>query len=165
MEFLDYYPVYYIMSVKDNEKNFKNCLNDYPLLSNIPSLIIANYDSWFGLWTKNIVSVAIEIECVNKVTDWIAWLQTRAIYAQEYLTRQQGFTGVSETLTKFVDTPETSSDYTGDAHTTNVTKASTSQDNIASLNALRPIIETIIHDFRKVWLLPQETDTLLPNDD
>ena len=98
----------------------------------------------------------ISAEKINQATRWTSYLRTKAIYWNDYIDRQKGFSGKQESISKFLDTPETEADYSGDSHITNISKSTTEADNALGLETLRPVIEMLVRDFRKTWLLPRE---------
>lgn len=136
-------------------KSFIECLNDYEALKNVPTLIYAAYQDWYGIWVDEDVENYIA-EMYNRVSKMQAWLRLKAVYLNDYITRQSGFTGKQGTTSKYLDTPETEADYSGETHITNLTKTETSGDNALGLETLRPIVESLVDEFRKTWLLPQE---------
>ncbi len=139
-----------------SDSRFRNCLNDYPNLKDAPALILSNYQDWYGNWTEEEDSTKVMQEHYNQLSRMISWLQTKAIYLNEYITRQSALKGTTTTTAKFLDTPETASDYSGDTHITNINKSETTADNVAGLETLRPIVESLVNDFRRTWLLPKE---------
>lgn len=136
---------------------FVKALDDYPNLKDVPTKIIANYQDWYGLWLDSSLTEAeVEAEKINQTGKMTAWLITKAIYWNDYIERQSKFSGKQESTSKFLDTPETETDYSGDTHVTNITKSTTEQDNALGLETLRPVIEMLVQEFRKTWLLPKE---------
>ena len=136
--------------------SFNQALMNYANLSNVPTLIASNYSDWYGLWTDETDEAKVKAECINQVTRWTSYLKTKAIYWNDYIDRQKGFTGKQESISKYLDTPETETDYSGDTHITNISKSTTEQDNALGLQTLRPVIEMMVNEFRKTWLLPKE---------
>ena len=156
MSNITFYTLDEVLAYGSNMTTFKESTSDYPNLKDLPTFIIANYSDWFGLWTEETEEAKISAEKVTMTSRWTAWLKTKGLYWDDYISRQSKFSGKTESVSKFIDTPETATDYTGDAHTTNVTKSTTEQDNALGLDSLRPFYEALISEFRKTWLLPKE---------
>lgn len=136
-------------------KDFIACLNDYNALKNVPTLIYGAYQDWYGIWVDEESENHIA-DMYNRLAKMQAWLRLKAVYLSDYITRQSGFTGTQSSTNKFLDTPETETDYSGETHITNLTKTETSGDNALGLETLRPIVESLVAEFRKTWLLPPE---------
>ena len=159
MSEMTFYTLDEVLAAGTNLTNFKGCLANYAKVSPALDLIIANYSDWFGLWLEagGMTEMEIIAEKINQCTRWTAWLKTKAIYWDDYLTRQSGFTGKQESVNRFLDTPETATDYTGqDTHVTNISRSETSSDNHLGLETLKPVIDLLVQDFRKTWLMPKE---------
>lgn len=156
MSSLTFYTLDEVLAYGSNMSTFKESTSDYTNLKDLPTFIIANYSDWFGLWTEETEEAKISAEKVTMTSRWTAWLKTKGLYWDDYIARQAKLTGKTESVSKFLDTPETATDYTGDSHITNVTKTETTADNTVGLDALRPFYEAIVHEFRKTWLLPKE---------
>ena len=157
MSNLTFYTMDEVLAVGTNLQIFKNCLVEYPNASLCLDEIIGNYGDWFGLWLdESLTEAEVKAAKISQVTRWTAYLRTKARYWQDYITRQKAFTGKQESTSKFLDTPETETDYSGDTHITNISKSTTEQDNALGLETLRPVIEMLVNDFRKTWLLPKE---------
>ena len=156
MSNLTFYTLDEVLAKSDKETSFRDCLNDYANVTLVTARVISMYGDWFGLWTEETDETKVKAECISMVTRWTSYLRTKAIYWNDYVTRQVGFTGKQESTSKFLDTPETESDYSGDTHITNLTKSTTETDNALGLETLRPVIEMMVEQFRKTWLLPKE---------
>jgi hypothetical protein len=158
MSNLTFYTLDEVLAAGSAYSAFRTCLDSYPNVKPCLELIIANYGDWFGLWldTTDMTDAQITAEKINQGTRWTSWLKTNAIYWNDYISRQSNFTGKQESTSKFLDTPETEADYSGDTHITNITKSTTETDNALGLETLRPVIETMVNQFRKTWLLPKE---------
>ena len=156
MSNLTFYTLDEILAKSNKSTEFTNCLSSYTNLSSVTQTIIGNYCDWYGLWTEETDETKIKAECISMVTRWSSYLKEKAIYWNDYIDRQKGFTGKQESTSKFLDTPETETDYSGDTHITNLTKSTTETDNALGLETLRPVIEMLVEQFRKTWLLPKE---------
>ncbi len=157
MSDMTFYTMNEVLSKASASATFVSCLYDYDNLQNVPEMILANCQDWYGLWVdSDSTETALEIECINIISMWTAWLRMKAVYLNDYITRQSGLTGTTTSIGKFLDTPETESDYSGDTHITSINKSETTADNVAGLEALRPIVESLVSDFRRTWLLPKE---------
>lgn len=129
-------------------------LSDTPL-SNVPALIEDLYGtSWYGVYIADEVSNDF---CAQIVYEWIAWLRVHSKFYAQYLEKQGNISNTVTSLNKYVDTPETALDYSGEEHTTNVTRVEhTDNSNTASLSTLRDYELQLIKQFRTAWLLPEE---------
>ena len=156
MSNITFYTLDEVLAYGSNMTTFKESTSDYPNLKDLPTFIIANYSDWFGLWTEETEEAKISAEKVTMTSRWTAWLKTKGLYWDDYISRQSSFSGKQESISKFLDTPETETDYSGDTHITNISKSTTEQDNALGLQTLRPVIEMMVNDFRKTWLLPKE---------
>jgi hypothetical protein len=156
MSNISFYTLDEVLAYGSNMSTFKESTSDYPNLKDLPTFIIANYSDWFGLWTEETEEAKINAEKVTMTSRWTAWLKTKGLYLDDYISRQSKFSGETTSTNKFLDTPETATDYSGDTHITNITKTETQSDNQLGLDALRPFYEAIVHEFRKTWLLPKE---------
>ena len=156
MSNLTFYTMDEVLAKSDKETSFRDCLTEYANVKLVTARIISLYGDWFGLWTEETDEAKVKAECISMVTRWTSYLRTNAIYWNDYISRQSNFTGKQESTSKFLDTPETEADYSGDTHITNLTKSTTETDNALGLETLRPVIETMVNQFRKTWLLPKE---------
>lgn len=149
-----------ILMWSEMESDFKNCLNSYPNLTSVTTKIIASYQTWFGLEASDETmktKLDTSIACKSIVYSWIAWLQLNAQELDERISLYKAVTGEESTLSKFIDTPETEADYSGDSHTTTVTKnVRTVDSNAAKMDLLKPWIKDFVERFRKTWLMPKE---------
>lgn len=157
VNFLDINSILYF---SDMESDFKNCLNSYSNLTGVPTKIIAGYQTWIGLEIDDETiktKLDTKLACQSIVYSWIAWLQLNAQELDERISLYKAVTGEESQLSKFIDTPETESDYSGDTHTTTVTKnVRTVDSNAAKLDLLKPWIKDLVERFRKTWLTPKE---------
>ena len=151
-----FYTLDEVLAKSNKETYFTDCLKDYANTTLVTARILSLYGDWYGLWTEETDETKIKAECISMVTRWTSYLRTKAIYWNDYIDRQKGFTGKQESTSKFLDTPETEGDYSGDTHITNISKSTTEQDNALGLETLRPVIEMMVEQFRKTWLLPKE---------
>ena len=156
MSNLTFYTLDEVLAKSDKETSFRDCLKDYANVTLVTARIIGMYGDWFGLWTEETDETKVKAECISMVSRWTSYLRTKAIYWNDYVSRQSNFTGKQESTSKFLDTPETETDYSGDTHITNLTKSTTETDNALGLETLRPVIEMMVEQFRKTWLLPKE---------
>ena len=158
MSNLTFYTMDEVLAAGSAYSTFRTCLDDYANVKPAIERIIGNYGDWFGLWldVTDMPDAQITAAKISQVTRWTSWLRTKAIYWNDYVARQVGFTGKQESTSKFLDTPETETDYSGDTHITNLTKSTTETDNALGLETLRPVIEMMVEQFRKTWLLPKE---------
>lgn len=155
---LTFYTLDEVLGAGTAYTTFRTCLDDYANVKPVIEKIIGNYGDWYGLWldVTDWPDAKITAEKINQVTRWTSWLRTKAIYWNDYISRQSTFSGKQESTSKFLDTPETETDYSGDTHVTNITKSTTETDNALGLETLRPVIEMLVEQFRKTWLLPKE---------
>ena len=158
MSNITFYTMDEVLAAGSAYSTFRTCLDDYANVKPAIEKIIGNYGDWFGLWldTTDMTDAQINAEKINQATRWTSYLRTKALYWNDYVSRQSSFTGKQESTSKFLDTPETETDYSGYTHITNITKSTTEQDNALGLQTLRPVIEMMVNDFRKTWLLPKE---------
>lgn len=153
---LTFYTLDEVLAKADKSSDFIWCLKGTDL-QNVPAGVIESYSNWYGLWLDSgLTDAEVKAECINQVVSWIAYVQKKALYWLEYIKRQKAFTGKQESTSKFLDTPETETDYSGDTHVTNITKSTTEQDNALGLETLKPVAEMLVEQFRKTWLLPKE---------
>ena len=132
-------------------------LADYPNIKQLPNMIVGNYGGWMGIWVEDgLTDAEIKAKCYSQCTLWNAWLIKKAEYWNDWFGRQKAIAGKTKTKGKFLDTPETEADYSGDSHITNVNVTETEGDNVAGMDRLRPVLETLVEEFRKTWLLPAE---------
>lgn len=150
----------FILTYSEMEYDFKNCLSSYSNLTGIPTKIIANYQTWIGLEMDDETiktKLDTKLACQSIVYSWIAWLQLNAQELDERISLYKAVTGEESQLSKFIDTPETEADYSGDSHTTTVTKnVRTVDSSAAKMDLLKPWIKDFVERFRKTWLTPKE---------
>ena len=153
---LTFYTMDEVLAKSSMSTTFNQCLASFANLTNVTTTLTGNYSDWYGLWTQETDDAKVKAECISMVTRWTSWLKMKAIYWNDYMTRQKAFSGKNESISKYLDTPETSDDYSGDSHITNISKSETSQDNQLGFDALRPVEEMLVKEFRKTWLTPKE---------
>lgn len=149
-----------ILSFSEMESAFNTCLSSYSNLTDVPKRIIANYQTWLGIELTDeqfSTKATTKAHCQSIVYSWIAWLQLNAQELDERISLYKAVTGEESQLSKFIDTPETEADYSGDSHTTTVTKNTRTVDsNAAKMELLKPWIKDFVERFRKTWLMPKE---------
>lgn len=138
-------------------EEFINCLKDYTNLKTLPQYIYDTYQDWYALiYDGEDNETAVKAAEIAQLGRLEIWLRRKAIYWNDYISRQAAISGKTSSLQRYVDTPETAEDYSGDTHITNVTKSETSTDNTVGLNTLKPYYDMMMYEFRKQWLLPKE---------
>lgn len=145
-----------VLAKGDSSGTFKSCLSGTANLTGLATHIIAMHGDWIGMATSETDEAKVKASAITMVSRWTSWLKLKAVYWDDYISRQAALSGKTEGVTKFVDTPETETDYSGETHTTNVTRTESSSDNIAGIDRLAPFVETLVRDFRKTWLMPKE---------
>lgn len=138
-----------LMASSTGYTDFVNCLKNYSNLVDLPKYIYASYQDWYALIFEGEDSESSGAK-YNQAARLEAWLNEKAHYWQDYIERQKGLSGKQSSTSKYLDTPETTSDYSGDTHITNITKAEVEKDNTEGLNALRPYYEILMREFRKI---------------
>lgn len=146
-----------ICDLRESAKDmFAHCLDETTNFKDIPTEILNAYPEFIAFFETYEAEPAEEqvlTDIVQLFRSMSESLKLDALDKDDYINHLSEIKGKSTSVSKYIDTPETEADYSGDAHTTNITKSEQQSDNIAYMQLLKPLRKDLIDKFRRYWLL------------
>lgn len=142
--------------IEGKEAEWNNTLSSFSNIKNVPELIKDSYGDFFvaGPCLVDDDELIVEYKA-RKFKKLTAWLK---LQANEYNTRAElssGENGPStENVVRFNDTPESSGDFIGNDHTTNITLSNnkTSYGDYDKISHYADYSHRLVEEFRKTFL-------------
>lgn len=112
----------------------------------------------FWLWSEATDDDGLSFDANGRILDMVNWLESRSNEIGKMVKIEDSRGAGTETVSKFVDTPETATDYSGDTHVTNVTKSTASavMSSKEERDQVFDAIEYYARLFRKAFMMGRE---------